>query len=111
MSSRVPRVLQRRKLPTAAAALRLLIVFLAWVAIPPTTQAAALGRGECRSMPSKILGHAVPYCVILPPSYDSGKQTYPVLYFLHGLGSNSEILINSGRMGFINDLWAQNKIG
>ena len=36
--------------------------------------------------------------MILPPSYDSSKQAYPVLYFLHGLGSNSEILINSGGM-------------
>jgi S-formylglutathione hydrolase FrmB len=111
MSSCVRWALQRRKLPTAVAAFRLLIVLLVCAAIPSTTQAAALGRGECRSMPSKILGHAVQYCVILPPSYDSGKQTYPVLYFLHGLGSNSEILINSGGMDLINDLWAQNKIG
>jgi S-formylglutathione hydrolase FrmB len=88
-----------------------LILLLAWVAIPSAAQAAALGRGECRSMPSKILGHAVQYCVILPPSYGSGKQAYPVLYFLHGLGSNSEILINSGGMDLINDLWSQNKIG
>jgi S-formylglutathione hydrolase FrmB len=88
-----------------------LILLLACAAIPSTAQAAALGRGECRSMPSKILGHAVQYCVILPPSYDSSKQAYPVLYFLHGLGSNSEILINSGGMDLINDLWTQNKIG
>jgi S-formylglutathione hydrolase FrmB len=88
-----------------------LIQFLAWVAIPSTTQAAALGRGECRSMPSKILSHAVQYCVVMPPSYDSSKQSYPVLYFLHGLGSNSEILINSGGMDLISDLWSQNKIG
>src|SRR5271156_1821164 len=47
----------------------------------------AQGRAECRSAPSKILGHPVPYCVILPPSYDSQPaQRYPVLYFLHGLG-------------------------
>ncbi|MGD0545599.1 MAG: alpha/beta hydrolase family protein [Candidatus Acidiferrales bacterium] len=77
----------------------------------PTIQAVALGRGECRSMPSKILGHPVQYCVILPPSYDSSKQSYPVLYFLHGLGSNSEILINSGGMDLINDLWSQKRIG
>ena len=88
-----------------------LILLLAWAAIPSTTQAAALGRGECRSMPSKILGHAVQYCVVLPPSYDSSKQAYPVLYFLHGLGSNSEILINSGGMDLINDLWSQKNIG
>ncbi len=88
-----------------------LVFLLAWAAVPSTAQAAALGRGECRSMPSKILGHAVQYCVVLPPSYDSSKQAYPVLYFLHGLGSNSEILINSGGMDLINDLWSQKNIG
>src|ERR1700689_1717861 len=88
-----------------------LILFLGRSATPSTAQAAALGRGECRSMPSKILGHPIQYCVILPPSYDSSKQAYPVLYFLHGLGSNSEILINSGGMDLVNDLRSQNNIG
>jgi S-formylglutathione hydrolase FrmB len=88
-----------------------LILLLGSFAMAPTIQAVALGRGECRSMPSKILGHPVQYCVILPPSYDSSKQSYPVLYFLHGLGSNSEILINSGGMDLINDLWSQKRIG
>jgi S-formylglutathione hydrolase FrmB len=89
----------------------LLAILAGLFAVTATTQAAALGRGECRSMASKILGHPVQYCVILPPSYDSSKQSYPVLYFLHGLGSNSEILINSGGMDLINDLWSQKQIG
>jgi S-formylglutathione hydrolase FrmB len=88
-----------------------LTLLLWFFALASTTHAAALGRGECRSMPSKILGYPVQYCVILPPSYDSGKQSYPVLYFLHGLGSSSEILINSGGMDLINDLWSQKQIG
>ena len=89
----------------------LLAILAGLFAVAATTQAAALGRGECRSMASKILGHPVQYCVILPPSYDSSRQSYPVLYFLHGLGSNSEILINSGGMDLINDLWSQKQIG
>jgi S-formylglutathione hydrolase FrmB len=93
-----------------AAAWVSLILFLAWFTTSSTAQAAALGRGECRSMPSKILGHPVRYCVILPPSYDASKGSYPVLYFLHGLGSSSEILINSGGMDLVTDLWEQNKI-
>jgi S-formylglutathione hydrolase FrmB len=76
-----------------------------------TASAATPGRAECRSAPSKILGRAVPYCVILPPSYDSEKQRYPILYFLHGLGSNSQLLIDQGGMDLVNDLWAQNRIG
>jgi S-formylglutathione hydrolase FrmB len=87
------------------------IVLLGCVAMCSTTKAAAPGRAECRSAPSKILGHPVPYCVILPPGYDSEKQRYPILYFLHGLGSNAQLLIDQGGMDLVNDLWAQNKIG
>jgi S-formylglutathione hydrolase FrmB len=75
-----------------------------------TTPAATAGRAECRSAPSKILGRAVPYCVILPPGYDSEKQHYPILYFLHGLGSDAQLLMDQGGMDLVNDLWAQNKI-
>jgi S-formylglutathione hydrolase FrmB len=74
--------------------------------------ARAAGRAECRSVPSKILRRSVPYCVLLPPSYDSGKtQRYPVLYFLHGLGENEQLLLNSGGWDLIQDLWDQKRIG
>lgn len=73
---------------------------------------AALGRIECRSTPSRILGHEIRYCAILPPSYDSSKsRRYPVLYFLHGLGGNEQMLITSGGWNLIEDLWQQHKIG
>lgn len=62
-------------------------------------------------MPSKILGHAVAYCVILPPSYDSEKtRRFPILYFLHGLGENEQILVNSGGMNLVDDLWDRKAI-
>jgi enterochelin esterase-like enzyme len=74
--------------------------------------AHAAGRAECRSVPSKILGRSVPYCILLPPSYDSDKaHRYPVLYFLHGLGENEQILLNSGGWDLIQDLWEQKRIG
>src|SRR5580693_4571401 len=80
------------------------------VAAPPL-RAAQPGRGECRSMPSKILGHPVAYCVILPRGYDTDTATrYPVLYFLHGLGGNEQTLLESGGMNEIEDLRAANKI-
>src|SRR5271163_658126 len=73
---------------------------------------AAPGRAECRSAPSKILGHAVPYCVILPADYDADKSSfYPVLYFLHGLGGNEQMLLNSGGMNMIQDLRDEKRIG
>jgi S-formylglutathione hydrolase FrmB len=77
---------------------------------PPT--ALATGRAECVSLPSKILGRTVPYCVLLPPSYDAEKtRRYPILYLLHGLGDNEEMLVHSGGMNLVEDLWEQHQLG
>ena len=74
--------------------------------------AQATGRAECVSLPSKILEHAVPYCVLLPPSYDAEKtRRYPILYLLHGLGDNEEFLVHSGGMNLVEDLWEQHQLG
>jgi len=74
--------------------------------------AQATGRAECVSLPSKILARAVPYCVLLPPSYDSEKtRRYPILYLLHGLGDNDQFLIHSGGMNLVEDLWEQHALG
>jgi S-formylglutathione hydrolase FrmB len=76
------------------------------------TGALAAGRTDCRSAPSQILGHPVPYCIFLPPGYDSDKaRKFPVLYFLHGLGENSQTLLNAGGWNLIENLWEQKKIG
>jgi S-formylglutathione hydrolase FrmB len=74
--------------------------------------ARAGARAECRSVPSKILGHPVPYCILLPPSYDTQKtRRFPVLYFLHGLGGNDQMLIDSGAMNVIDSMWEDGKLG
>jgi S-formylglutathione hydrolase FrmB len=74
--------------------------------------ARATGRAECVSLPSKILARAVPYCVLLPPSYDAEKtRRYPILYLLHGLGDNDQFLIHSGGMNLVEDLWEQHALG
>ena len=74
--------------------------------------ARAAGRAECSSVPSKILGWSIPYCVLLPPSYDAGKsRRYPVLYFLHGMHENAQVLLDSGGWDLIQDLWSQHRIG
>ncbi len=63
-------------------------------------------------MRSRILGDSVPYCALLPPSYDSQKtRRYPVLYYLHGLGDNEQMLLRSGGMNMIQDLWEHGEIG
>lgn len=83
---------------------------LAWLCLAGVAHAA--GRAECNSVPSKILRRAVPYCVLLPPSYDANKtQRYPVLYFLHGIGESEQALLNSGGWDLIQDLWDQKQMG
>jgi S-formylglutathione hydrolase FrmB len=73
--------------------------------------ALVTGRAECRSVPSKILAHSVAYCALLPPSYDSNtSQRFPVLYFLHGLGENEQVLLNSGGWNLVQDYWDQKRI-
>jgi S-formylglutathione hydrolase FrmB len=77
-----------------------------------TARVEATGRAECNSLPSKILARAVPYCALLPPSYDTDKtRRYPILYFLHGLGDNEQMFVHSGGMNLVEDLWENHSIG
>jgi S-formylglutathione hydrolase FrmB len=88
----------------------LLMGCMGGILLAPAAQAT--GRAECVSLPSKILERAVPYCVLLPPSYDAEKtRRYPILYLLHGLGDNEEFLVHSGGMNLVEDLWEQHQLG
>jgi S-formylglutathione hydrolase FrmB len=70
-----------------------------------TLSFAATGRVECNRVPSKILSRAVPYCIVLPPSFDTDKtRHFPILYLLHGLGDNEQFPINSGTWNLVQDL-------
>jgi S-formylglutathione hydrolase FrmB len=90
-----------------AAALTLAVV--AFAATP--TRAAETGRAECLSLKSKILGKQVPYCTLLPPSYDADKDRhYPILYFLHGLGDNEQSFVRSGGWNLTEDLWEKHQL-
>ncbi len=85
------------------------VLFLSLLAAPSTL---AAGHADCLSMQSRLLARAVPYCVLLPPDYDTQKtRRYPVLYFLHGLGDNEQSLVNSGGFNLIEDLWEQRQLG
>lgn len=89
-----------------------LALVLACIAFAPTVKAEGQVGAECRSVPSKILGHPVHYCAFLPPSYATNATAkFPVLYFLHGLGGNHELLLRSGGMSILQDLVDQKKIG
>src|ERR1700733_4019955 len=65
----------------------------------------ATGRVECNSIPSKILNRRVPYCIVLPPSFDANKaQHFPILYFFHGLGDNEQFFVHSGAWNLAEDM-------
>jgi S-formylglutathione hydrolase FrmB len=73
----------------------------------PTDQ----GRVECNSLSSKILHRPVPYCVILPPGYDSNpSRPFPILYFLHGLGDDEQMFLHSGGWNLVEDLWEKGQL-
>lgn len=40
--------------------------------------------GTAKTLKSKIMGENRPYMVYLPPSYETSKNTYPVIYLLDG---------------------------
>jgi S-formylglutathione hydrolase FrmB len=93
--------------------LRIIILFAALAGSLPVH---AQSRIDCNALNSRILKHEVHYCVYLPASYDAGgtkhpPQSYPVLYFLHGLGDNEQTLFNSGGWTLLDDLRQQHKIG
>ena len=72
---------------------------------------AATGRVECNKVPSKILARAVPYCIVLPPSFDVDKtRHYPILYFLHGLGDNEQFFVHSGAWNMTEDMWERGSL-
>jgi S-formylglutathione hydrolase FrmB len=88
----------------------LLIGCVSCILVAPAARANP--RAECVSLPSKILNRAVPYCVLLPPGYDTEKtRRYPILYLLHGLGDNDQFLIHSGGMNLVQDLWERKQLG
>ncbi len=72
----------------------------------------AQGRIDCNAMNSRVLKAAVHYCVLLPAGYDqSPSRKYPVLYFLHGLGGNEQMLFQSGGWNVVEDLRQKHLIG
>src|SRR5574337_926815 len=100
----------RRPLPPLLFALALLSARLLGAA--GATPAESPARLECGSVPSAILGHAVDYCVALPPGYDASESThYPTLYFLHGLFENERSWSEHGGEQIWEDLTQQEQLG
>ncbi len=78
------------------------------IAVP----AHAAGRVECATVKSRIIGHPVRYCALLPDSYGTDPtRRYPILYYLHGLGENQSSLVDSGGWNIVENLRESGKIG
>jgi len=95
---------------------RWLRIIFPFAALAVSLPLHAQSRIDCNALNSRILRHAVHYCVYLPAGYDAGAnghpaQSYPVLYFLHGLGDNERTLFNSGGWTLLDDLRRQHKMG
>ena len=92
--------------------LRRISLALATAVIAFSSVALGQGRIDCGALPSRVLGRPVRYCVLLPPSYESDRnKKFPVLYFLHGLGENEQVLVRTGGWGLIEDLRQKHQIG
>jgi S-formylglutathione hydrolase FrmB len=88
------------------------LVFLCALVSPGMAQTTGHSTMECSTLQSKILDRQVPYCVLLPPSYARDKaRSYPVAYYLHGLGDNEQSLANQGGWQLYDSLLSEKKIG
>ena len=95
---------------------RALCLVLTYLLLASISQAAS--RVECDSVPSKFVPPSVHYCALLPSSYpiSSGTLTskskpFAVLYFLHGLGQDSQSLFDDGMWSLVDEVRQQKKIG
>jgi hypothetical protein len=58
---------------------------------------------QSKTFPSKVLGEDRKYGLVLPPGYDdpmNANERYPVMYFLHGQGMESDSLLASAILFF-----------
>ena len=89
-----------------------LAVFLAALSPQSGHAAESAAKADCGSIDSKILGHAVNYCVVTPPGYDaSGATRYPTLYYLHGLFEHERSWIDRGGQQVWEDLTSKGELG
>jgi enterochelin esterase-like enzyme len=81
--------------------------------VPPFLQVRAVPHGTVQShaYKSKALATDRKMTVYTPPNYDQSTEKYPVLYLLHGAGSDENSWITSGKANVILDnLLADGKI-
>jgi putative tributyrin esterase len=91
--------------PLATSFPRFFLYFLYLLYLLYIPSSFASGRVECNTIQSKILARGVPYCIVLPASFDADKSRhFPILYELHGLGDNEQFFVHSGLWNLVEDL-------
>ncbi|MBI4456922.1 MAG: hypothetical protein HY644_13635 [Acidobacteria bacterium] len=70
-----------------------------------------VGTVEFKSVDSQVLAQAVNYAIYLPASYADGKNSYPVIIFLHGLFEDERRWAEKGGKEVLDRLIAEKKMG
>jgi S-formylglutathione hydrolase FrmB len=75
-------------------------IFCALIALLSFGRAQFASAGELRHevLASSILGRDVPFVVYVPTGYDTSKQSFPVLYLLHGAGGDENSWAERGHI-------------
>ena len=73
-------------------------------------QETAASRVEYHAFLSKVLNQEKTYGIYLPAGYDTSKQRYPILYFLHGLFNTERQWEEKGGKVILDRLIADGKI-
>lgn len=82
----------------------LIILSLSTIFFSLSAQVVPMGQVlEGLSMSSPILGRDVNYAIYLPPDYQAGKRSYPVVYLLHGYTDNETGWIQFGEVNMAAD--------
>ena len=89
---------------------RFAFLFVAFFALAAVVSAAT-GRVECNTISSRVLARRVPYCIVLPPSFQTAPtRQFPILYYLHGLGDNEQFFLHSGAWNLTEDMWEKGEL-
>lgn len=100
------------RIAVLAAAVLLIVFGLKAIAQRPFPSRDVIPPGsrvEYKSLDSKILGRQLRYGLHLPGSYATSKQSYPVLYFLHGANENEMRWSTRGETDLMLDRMVQEK--
>ncbi|MDH3492818.1 MAG: esterase family protein [Acidobacteriota bacterium] len=78
--------------------LLVLVGLLPFVASVQATVRADVGTRVVHQLDSRLMGRKMPYEVIRPAGYESGKEKFPAVYLLHGLTGHSNDWLDKSKL-------------